>query len=155
MHVVLSYLIQWENCNSLISLVRSAFLSIHKGKSGRHSSAWLTTSVIVFFNYNKVNSSITPLPICLSSLHSLRIGMLEQNRAGLRLICKPARRSAPAPQCNQYSERPEESRYQTKTYPGPVMVISLGSAPYQSKLLLSLTKPVSKSVGCSTIQKVR
>lgn len=145
-----SYLIQWENCNSLISLARTALLSIHKGKSGRHSSAWLTTSVIVFFNYNKVNSSITSLAIYLSSLLSLRIAMLEQNRAGFSLICRPSRRSAPTAEYNQHSEEDEESRHPTKTcirgswwWLVFLLPIGLSSLPLQPPLALKLICSVS------------
>lgn len=71
-------------------------ISIHTQRKERsHSFAWLTTSVIVFFNYKKVNSSITFPPICRSSHSSLCFVTLEPNREGFGSICRLAWRSAP------------------------------------------------------------
>lgn len=153
--------------------MRIAFLSIHKGKSWRHSSVWLTTSVIVFFNYNKVNSSITSPPI----FHPCALwGFWCWNKTERALASSVGRREGLLPHWNVISiQRKTRNRdVQPNMYPWLLMVISFPSAnwarfsieaiaaPLEIDLLAPsvrvnqqpVGKPISQSVSCSAIQWV-
>lgn len=70
----------------LSSLMQTSYLSKHKTKSGRRcSSARLTTSAIVSFDYNKVSCSIIQPRDLLFILRCLKIGM-QRNKEGRSFI---------------------------------------------------------------------
>lgn len=70
----------------LSSLMRTSYLSKHKTRSGRRcSSAWLTTSAIVSFDYNKVSCSIIQPLYLFFILRCLKIGM-RLNKEGPSFI---------------------------------------------------------------------
>lgn len=116
--------------NSPISLVRTPFPSIHRGKSRRHSSGWLTTSVIVFFNYNKVNSSITS-PSFLSFIPRLSVDCGVGRKTELASASSVGRREGLLQLKSVISIQEEDGRTQTTNwniYPWLLVVISVPSA---------------------------